>query len=239
MGSIKQYRTEWKYCCAEDDLRIIEQRLDAVLEQDRNGNGSYTIHSLYFDDYMDSCAKENEAGISRRYKYRIRYYGDQPGALKLECKKKIDGRCQKESCQISMEEYQFIINGKTNELMWRTDNALLQRFCMQCMTRYFMPRAIIDYKRTAYVEENTHVRITLDENIAVSEDLSRFLTGDYLCYPIQEKQWHVLEVKFDDILPGYLRHLITNRNMVQSSFSKYCMGQKILADKGRKNNEYF
>lgn len=225
----------------EEDLRIIEKRLDAVLDKDKNsgGDGSYMIHSLYFDDYMDSCAKENDAGISRRFKYRIRYYGEQSGVLKLECKQKLDGRCLKESCWLSLEEYQLILSGNANELIWKADNALLQKFCMQCMIKYFMPRAIIDYKRTAYVEENTHIRITLDENIAVSEDFSHFLTGDYLCYPIQEKQWHVLEVKFDDILPGYLKHLITNKNMVQTSFSKYCIGRKVLADKGRNRNEYF
>lgn len=230
MSAIKKYRNEWKYRCTLDDLAVIDNRLSAVLDRDANSghNGKYEIHSLYFDDYKDSCAKENEAGISERFKYRIRYYGSHPHFMKLECKKKRDGRCCKESILISMEEYQKIADGRADELLWQTDNPFLKQFCIRCMTRKFMPKAIVDYERTAYVEENTHIRITLDENISVSDDFPHFLDGNYVRYPLQEKQQHILEVKFDDILPGYIRHLATNRNMVQSSFSKYRLGREKL-----------
>ena len=81
--------------------------------------------------------------------------------------------------------------------------------------------------------EITNIRITLDENISVSDDVSHFADGDYIRYPIQEKGQHVLEVKFDYILPGYIKHIVTGRNMVQSSFSKYSLGRKTLQKMGR------
>lgn len=230
MDSIKKYRNEWKYCCTVHDFGIIDNRLSALLEKDAHGDdcGKYEIHSLYFDDYKDTCAKENDAGIARRFKYRIRYYGNRNQSLKLECKRKMDGRCCKESCPLTLEEYQKIIDGDIEELFWQTEKELLKQFCIQCMTKQFTPKAIIDYKRTAYTEEITNMRVTLDENISVSDDFEHFLDGDYMQYPIPYEGKSVLEVKFDYMMPSYIRHIITNRNLVQSAFSKYCMGRKTL-----------
>lgn len=232
MGAIRQFRNEWKYPCSTDDLSIIRSRLEAVMHKDAHSgpDGRYEIHSLYFDDYKDTCAKENEAGVSERFKYRIRYYGAQPDMIKLEYKQKINGRCHKESCPISLQEYQEMTAGNIDLVLWRAHEPLLERFCVRCLTRDFVPRAIVDYERTAYIEENAHIRITLDENISVSDDISHFLDGDYIRYPLQERQQQVLEVKFDHILPGYIKHLATHRNMIRTSFSKYGLGRKMLQD---------
>ena len=153
--------------------------------------------------------------------------------MKLECKEKINGYCHKESCLISLKEYQMIVEGKTNELIWQTEEPLLKRFCVHCMTRQFVPKVIIDYERTAYVENITNIRITLDENISVSDDVTHFLDGDYMRYPVQEKGQYILEVKFDYIMPGYIKHIITNRKLILSSFSKYCVGRKKIQSMGR------
>lgn len=227
---IKKYRNEWKYCCSNHDYSILVSRLSVLLDKDSHGDeyGNYEVHSLYFDDYKDSCVKDNDAGIGRRFKYRIRYYGSQGQFLKLECKQKIYERCYKESCLISVEEYEQIISGNADELLWYTDKPLLKRFCVQSMAKQFMPKAIIDYKRTAYADENMNIRVTLDENITVADDFEHFLEGDYVRYPIQHDEQYVLEVKFDHMMLGYMRHVITNSNLVQASISKYCMGRKAL-----------
>ncbi len=227
---MKKYRNEWKYCCNAKDAGIINRRLSAVLDRDTHSddNGKYKVHNLYFDDYKNSCAKENDAGVSERFKYRIRYYGNRYESMKLECKEKINGYCHKESCRISLEEYRMIMEGKTNELVWQTERPLLKRFCICCMTRQFIPKVMIDYERTAYIEDIANVRITLDENISAADDFSHFLDGSYMRYPVQEKGQYILEVKFDYIMPGYIKHLITNRKLILSSFSKYCIGRKKL-----------
>ena len=127
----------------------------------------------------------------------------------------------------------MIMDGKANELIWQTENLLLKQFCICCMARNFEPKAIIEYDRAAYIEEISNVRITLDANISVSDDFSHFLDGDYMRYPIQGKEEKVLEVKFDDISPAYIKNAITNRRMIPSAFSKYCEGRKILQNRGR------
>ena len=102
MHKTKKSRNEWKYICHEADIISICSRLNGILAFDTHGDdGSYSIHSLYFDDYMDTCALETEAGVGSRYKYRIRYYGDNPEYLRLERKEKLYGRCYKKTvaCQ--------------------------------------------------------------------------------------------------------------------------------------------
>ena len=209
--------------------------MSAVLDKDihSDNNGKYEVHNLYFDDYKNTCTKENDAGISRRFKYRIRYYGNHCEYMKLERKERINGYCHKESCLISLKEYQMIMEGKTNELIWQTESPILKRFCVCCMTRRFMPKAIIDYERTAYIEESANIRITLDKNISVSDDFSHFLDGNYIRYPVREEGQYILEVKFDYIMPSYIRHIITNRKLLQTSFSKYCVGRKNIQSMGR------
>ena len=234
MYIIKKYRNEWKFCCNDNDVNMINSRLTALLDTDSYGDdGKYEIHSLYFDDYKDTGVRENDAGVSKRFKYRIRYYNEQYQFMKLECKEKAGERCHKESCWISLEEYRKILEGAADELFWQTDEPLLQKFCLQCMTKQLEPKAIIHYERVAYVEEITNIRITLDQNISVSDDFAHFTDGDYMRCPIQEKGQSVLEVKFDYILPSYIRHILTKRHLMQTAFSKYCIGRKKLRSMGR------
>lgn len=53
------YRNEWKYRVQEADLDIIENRLSGVLGLDTHSGpaGKYRVHSLYFDEHKDACAK--------------------------------------------------------------------------------------------------------------------------------------------------------------------------------------
>ena len=66
----KKYRTEWKYCEEEADLLARKQKFMAILERDSYAveNGKYLIHSLYFDNYKDTCARENVAGEGKSFK---------------------------------------------------------------------------------------------------------------------------------------------------------------------------
>ena len=224
---MKQYRNEWKYCVQETDLAVIENRLAAVMELDSHSgqSGKYEIHSLYFDDYEDTCADDTSGGVLHRSKYRIRYYEHESSVLKLERKEKLNGRCHKDSTYITDDIYNKLLDGRADEIYWETKNPLLRKFCVHMMTRLFEPRVIIDYERSAYVEDITNIRITIDRNISVSDDIGEFLSGDYMRYPIQIKQEHVLEVKFDYILPGYIKSIVSNKCLQQSSFSKYYLGR--------------
>ena len=92
----------------------------------------------------------------------------------------------------------------------------------------FKPKVIIDYERIAYVEEITNVRVTFDMKISASYDLEHFIDGNYQKYYIDIKGFNVLEVKFDEILPSYIRNIVESHGFIPTSFSKYYYGRKIL-----------
>lgn len=188
-------------------------------------NGMYAIHSLYFDDYKDVCARENVAGEGRRFKYRIRYYGNCSDRLWLEKKEKYNSYCYKRKCTISMWEYQALVEGRAMEVFWNTDDKLLKEFCIDISTHRFMPKVIVDYEREAFVEPIMNIRVTFDYNISASDEIDRFLSGDYLKIPILGEKRHVLEVKFDDVLPSYIKAILQSNVLGQNSFSKYYLGR--------------
>ena len=68
-------RHEWKHEINHADLRLLRQRLRAVMQTDPNGvQGKYEVRSLYFDNAADRVLLEKVYGIKCREKFRIRYY---------------------------------------------------------------------------------------------------------------------------------------------------------------------
>ena len=67
MDKIK-YRNELKYLCSEQQLRLLEMRIRHLCSPDPHAgeDGRYTVRSLYFDDYWNSCYYDNENGIGKR-----------------------------------------------------------------------------------------------------------------------------------------------------------------------------
>lgn len=228
---MKKYRNEWKYEFPSEYIGPLSARLSGVLEPDKFGDdGTYLVRSLYFDDYDNNCAKDTESGLSDRYKYRIRYYNNDNQFLKLERKEKKEGMCHKDSCKLTHEEYAKILNGEMYDLLWCDSKPLLRQLAIDMMTKMMRPKVVIDYVRKAFVNEEFNIRITIDQAISASHELDKFLDGDYLRYAIQGRYKNVLEVKFDDILPGYIKYLINDQIMVRQSFSKYYLGRLKIQD---------
>lgn len=141
--------------------------------------GRYLIHSLYFDDYKDTSVYVADSGLAKRFKWRIRYYGDDLSYIVLEKKEKLESRCHKKSCKITVEEYKSIVSGNITDIIFDTDKSLIKELAVDMLIFNYQPKVIIDYERIAYVEEITNVRITFDMKISASYELENFLDGDY------------------------------------------------------------
>lgn len=226
-------RHELKYVCSSHDLAIIEQRLNHIAHRDRHAeeSGSYTITSLYFDDYTDSCCYDNDAGTPIRYKYRARYYGRDISSLHLEKKVRRYGEGFKYSCPLTPAQLNSFLTGESQTLLYDTP-PLLQELAVRNQTQRMAPRIIVQYERTPFVWDAGNVRITLDRAISASTELNQFLSGDYLPCPVQPVGTDLLEVKFDSILPSELRQVIHLDNLCQTSFSKYYLCRQFFGWKG-------
>ena len=197
---------------------------------DAHQNGScYQIRSLYFDDVADSCMDENESGIDKRNKYRIRIY-DTPGeTIHLEIKEKYRGLTKKTSCSLTMEEYEKIALGYHRSLPV-CDRAPLNKLKVQMACNKMEPKVIISYERTAFVHPSGNVRITFDRNIMASRICEDFFEEHVSGHvPVLPTGMHVLEVKYDELLPDMIAKQLEIGKLRQTAFSKYYLGRLAVA----------
>lgn len=223
---MKHYRNEWKYLADEAVAAELQEKISNILIADSHtsSDGAYYVHSLYFDDVYDTCARMNISGDGIRFKYRLRFYNNNPDYLLLEKKEKYNAYCHKRTTRLSMAEYELLMNGSVDCLLW--DDDLLKRdFAIDIIRKGFMPKVIINYKRYAFTEPTTNIRITFDEQITASDDFNDFLGKRGIPIPVVHGNSRVVEVKFDSVLPAYIRNVIQSTKLNQQAFSKYYMGR--------------
>lgn len=215
------YRVEDKYNCTATELITLQARIGAVLRSDQNEGGSegYSITSLYFDDFRDSCLRDTEDGVNRRNKYRIRIYNNALNVIKLEVKTKQDNRILKHSRSISIAQMKRLMNGECIE-----DDASAEDpatlFNLAIRTQGLRPRVIVSYERKAFVYEPGNVRITFDRNIRACGRVEEFGQKN-ISYEFLREYDKVLEVKYDEFIPDFLLQLLELGNMRQTAYSKY------------------
>lgn len=217
------FRNELKYECTTDMLHILEHRIQSITTADQHADDrdhSYTVRSLYFDDYRNSCCHDNDLGIDLRQKYRIRIYNGETKVIRLEKKLKYNTKSHKSVVLLSLDQYEMLVSGNVNPLL-NSNEPLLREFAVKISCQKFEPKIIVQYERKAFTAFPGNVRITLDTNCAASYQTDRFLQHDLLLYPIQEKGFHVLEIKYDAFLPGYIKQALQMNTLRQTTFSKY------------------
>ena len=219
------YRVENKYLVSDADLAVLEARLKTVMEPDAHQIGDcYEIRSVYFDDLLDNCMMENDAGVDCRNKYRIRIYDPEAHVIHLEIKEKTNGLTRKTSCSLSKSECRQLLDGTMD---FRFDGrAPLNKLLVQMRCSKMEPRVIIAYERTAYVHPTGNVRITFDRNIMASGHCGDFFEDRVSgMTPVLPAGMHVLEVKFDELLPDHIAQQLEISKLRQTAFSKYYLGR--------------
>ena len=222
------YRVEDKFSCSEMEMFLLKTRLQSVLHTDTNQKDKegYQITSVYFDDYWDSCLQEAIDGVKERCKYRIRIYDDKFDVIKLEVKYKRESRIYKRSQRISRGEMETFLRGECVEREREKDDCI-SLMNLAIKSKKLEPVVIVEYDRTAFVYETGNVRITLDSNLRYSTNIDDFISGKKESYRVVPEQNRVIEVKYDEILPGVIARIIENGNMIQTSFSKYCICRRM------------
>lgn len=224
MVNEKKYKTrhEFKYICHENQLMLIKNNIDGIVKLDSHvtEKGFYIIRSLYFDDYYHTCYYENQNGTDPREKFRIRIYNGSDKNINLELKRKCRSKTMKESCTMTRQQVEDIIN---NKLLDITEDmpTLLRKFCLLQQTRLLKPSVIVEYNRVPFVYKDGNVRITFDKNINSSNDYKNFFNDKMEKRPIMACNQHVLEVKYDEILPDPINRSLEIGQLQQTSFSKF------------------
>lgn len=229
-------RHEIKYICSEKQLFLIEQRLKTIMKKDVNQKGdSYRIRSLYFDTEDDRFLEESINGTDNRRKYRIRFYDLNEDFFRIERKDTVKNMKQKSSARIGKQDVDVVLSGG---ILPESDDELIREIRTMQMSEGMHPVAIVDYCRVAYTYPIGNVRITLDKDISCSERIKDFYNENALLIPVMPYDRHILEVKYDDILPGFISKMIDIGDLEQVSFSKYGYSRRVIKGNGRLEDGY-
>jgi len=123
------------------------------------------VNNIYFDSYNYQAFNDNIAGISKRVKLRVRWYGDFFGLVKkpvLEYKLKNNLAGSKRHYPLS--EFNFDKNFSFDELkkVLKSTNhpeSVINTFCS------LNPTLLNSYTRKYYLSADTNYRLTLDRNL--------------------------------------------------------------------------
>ncbi len=216
------YRHEQKYIVSDRELTLLRARILPFMRADEHQSGKqgYRVRSVYFDDMDDRFLFENLEGLDNRVKYRIRSYNLDDSLIRLETKFKHAGLSQKEFCFLTRAQCDALLSGAYAPPR-RDDPKPLRRLRLETATSTLRPRVIVEYTREAYLCAAGNVRVTFDRNISSSVYVNLFFDPACPMTPALVAGMHILEIKYDAVLPEYLVQAMDLGDLMQSPFSKY------------------
>ena len=252
----KTYRHEYKYLVSTGEAVMLRNRIAGLMRPDPHAaGGQYSIRSVYFDDMRDRSYFENDAGVDRKTKYRIRIYNASDARILLERKEGFRGKKHKDSDMLTKEQTLQLLRGQyirglkspysPSVPMGAREAAdpareasdaqphpareaeykVLPGLCADMMVNRMHPVVIVEYDRTPYIYRYGNVRVTFDMNISSSRAFDRFFEPKLPRRPIMPAGTHLMEVKFDEFLPDAIYRALQLGNLRQTTFSKYYLSR--------------
>ena len=218
-------RYELKYRLSAEQVTYFKERILGHMKMDRYG--LTTIFSLYYDTPGFTLINRSIEKPAYKEKIRLRSYGvSQIGSpVFLEIKRKLDSIVYKRRIvtdEVSAEAFvagqeEFPVSQISRELeAFREHYGKLE------------PKYLIIYDRTAYYQDGSDVRITLDQNPRYrTENLDLHTSDDGI--PLLQEGEAILEIKVQDSIPLWLVEILTEGRIYQTSFSKVGTAHKLEA----------
>ena len=148
-------RHEKKYRIENASAREVVQTILDHQASFRTAFPDRYINSIYFDSADLTSFQQNQDGISKRIKYRIRWYGKDLTQAKdpnLEIKIRDNQFGKKEI--ISLPDFDL------------TDADELEKIAKEHIPAALIPKVITRYQRAYYLSHNEILRATIDKDIA-------------------------------------------------------------------------
>lgn len=219
---MKKFRHELKYFITENNYLTLRKKIGMILPQDKHSidQHGYLIRSLYFDNIHDHDLIQKNNGIFRRKKFRIRTYNHSDSIIKLEKKSRQGEYILKTSVPITRSEYESLFEWDYAFLA-KKENPIYHEFYYYLNSYYMRPRVIVDYVREAYMSHIGNVRITFDKELSFVSNTLDLFEPNYTSAEVIAHPQTILEVKYDEFLPNYIRQLLQLDAHNRSAISKY------------------
>lgn len=227
MNNLNVNRSELKYFISNNEYMALVNRLKPVLAPDKHSipGAGYYIRSLYFDSYDDKCLFEKQSGTMYRRKFRIRIYDTNADSAKFEIKNKWDNQIFKESATISRESAEKIIDGDYDELL-KYENPILNKVYIEFVQNLYKPKVVVDYDRDAFMSDFFNLRVTIDKDLRSNNTDFDIFSSNMHMIPVILEGKQILELKYNECLPDYVRGIIQPISAERCAISKYTLGRK-------------
>lgn len=220
----KNFRHEYKYLISRQAAELLKLRLPHIMQRDAHAGptGQYTIRSLYFDDLAFGAFDEKVSGIDNRTKYRIRCYNYGDAVFKLEKKEKKGHLTRKTAQTVSRADVESL---QSDPRVRCADHpqGLTEELRLHCLGKGTRPVVLVDYDRTPFVSVYGNTRITIDENLRTIPYRGDLFAPAHPAIPVMEPDQVILEVKFDDFLPGQFSACLADIPKIPMAISKFAM----------------
>lgn len=220
-------RQEKKFLITLPQYYRFSNHLSQVLTLDKHSQGDgYMIRSLYFDTMDDKDYHEKEDGVELRRKIRLRNYGPHLPFAVLEMKQKQGGLQKKRSLNLNKEDAKRMIMGDYSVLLKYEESFATECFTLMNMQCY-RPKAVVTYRRKAFVAKENKIRVTFDHHIQGTESCFDLFSDTLSESNLLDPFLVVLEVKYNGFLLGYIKDMLQECDTSELSVSKYCLSRTI------------
>jgi hypothetical protein len=222
------YRFELKYLISNYEYNFLKSLLKSVMTLDLNcsDDDMYRVRSLYFDTLDNTDMYDKLSGIKDRKKVRLRLYNLDDKLIKLEMKNKKNNYTYKETLQISNTTGKEIINGNYKSF-YNNKTHMSTKFYNYFALNKIKPKVIIEYLREAYIYSFSNIRINFDKEIKASYYTSDIYNRNLTFVPIIKPDLIILEIKYKDFIPIWLKKILLSAKVSRTSFSKYLIAREI------------
>jgi hypothetical protein len=226
-------RYEYKYLIDEARARQVRDFVRSYLCRDDHAipsmHHAYPIFSLYLDGPGLMLYNATVQAQMNRFKLRVRYYDHNPASpLFCEIKRRINDVILKDRAVIKRDALSHLLAGRcpcAEDLADETDAdsfGALRKFFELRNVLHAQPRIIVYFEREAWISpSDDNTRVTFDRHAkaahyvpSLNPPLSTAEVGSV-----------ILELKFDDRFPTWMRELVRCCDLYRTNMGKYvhCM----------------
>ena len=230
-SSYQSSRFEFKYVVSDRKADAIRESIRPHLVPDaftpKPGVG-YAVNTLYLDSAGLDLCNATVQGRKNRFKLRLRWYAhasDQP--VFFEIKRRVNDQILKQRVAIQFDAVSDLLAGHLpdREHLFARDKAdglgALNEFCRLRNTIQAKGAVYVRYEREAWVpDEHNLARVTFDRALEGSAYNGSFDISD-IKWASAQPRGTILELKFTDRFPGWMRRLVQDFGLERRSFPKY------------------
>jgi hypothetical protein len=235
--SLQRSRYELKYLVTESMAREIRDYARHYLAPDPHADPdrgyAYPIYSVYLDSPKLDLLHATVHGHADRFKLRMRYYDDRPESpVYFEIKRRYNNAILKARAVVRRQAWRrLLLPGAAPDrydLVDPTDaqsDIALRRFCQLAQRLGARARVLVVYTREAWLTaDGNSARMTFDRQLEgapfdpLVDDTLTTRSDTWVKPPVQGV---VLELKFTDRFPHWMREMTQLFGLQRCSFAKY------------------